>query len=150
MSLLLLSLSLSIVSLPILFSQLRRKRKRKRKRQRFLRLSFTFPSAMLDFRRKIIFSSSRYACTHLRTFLGKNTEEENEMGGENRRGAYFSFESHSGGGKGQKKRKACKPCRRFLFLSAAQPTDQGEESVVLVVVVVVGPFFSLPCTAFGM
>ncbi len=35
------------------------------------------------------------------------------------------------------------------FLSAAQPTDQGEESVVLVVVVVGrggGPFFSLPCT----
>ncbi len=39
------------------------------------------------------------------------------------------------------------------FLSAAQPTDQGEESVVLVVVVVVvvvggGPFSKVPCTVF--
>ncbi len=35
------------------------------------------------------------------------------------------------------------------FLSAAQPTDQGEESVVLLLVVVGGgPFFSLPCTVF--
>ncbi len=28
--------------------------------------------------------------------------------------------------------------RRIFFLSAAQPTDQGEESVVLLLVVVVG------------
>ncbi len=36
------------------------------------------------------------------------------------------------------------------FLSAAQPTDQGEESVVLLLLVVVGggPFFSLPCAVF--
>ncbi len=38
----------------------------------------------------------------------------------------------------------------FSFLSAAQPTDQGEESVVVVAVVVVivvvggGPFFQVP------
>ncbi len=37
----------------------------------------------------------------------------------------------------------------MVFLSAAQPTDQGEESVVLVVVVVGGGlFFSLPCAVF--
>ncbi len=40
----------------------------------------------------------------------------------------------------------------YLFLSAAQPTDQGEESVVLLVVVIVvvggGPFFNFPCTVF--
>ncbi len=35
------------------------------------------------------------------------------------------------------------------FLSAAQPTDQGEESVVLLPVVVGGgPFFKFPCTVF--
>ncbi len=41
-------------------------------------------------------------------------------------------------------------CRFLLsFLSAAQPTDQGEESVVLVVVVGgEGPFFSLPYVQF--
>ncbi len=41
--------------------------------------------------------------------------------------------------------------RLHRFLSAAQPTDQGEESVVLLLVVVVGggtPFFSLPWTVF--
>ncbi len=40
---------------------------------------------------------------------------------------------------------------RDWFLSAAQPTDQGEESVVLLLLLVVvggGPFFSLPCAFF--
>ena len=36
---------------------------------------------------------------------------------------------------------------RALFLSAAKPTDQGEESVVLLVVGG-GLFFSFPCTVF--
>ena len=36
-----------------------------------------------------------------------------------------------------------------LFLSAAKPTDQGEESVFLLLVVVEGGlFFSFPCTVF--
>ena len=36
-----------------------------------------------------------------------------------------------------------------LILSAAKPTDQGEESVVLVVVGGEGLFFSFSCTFFG-
>ncbi len=38
-------------------------------------------------------------------------------------------------------------CPWEFFLSEAQPTDQGEESVVLVVVVG-GLFFDFPCTVF--
>ncbi len=42
--------------------------------------------------------------------------------------------------------------RPFLFLSAAQPTDQGEESVVLLVVVIVvvggGTIFQFPMYSF--
>ena len=104
------SLSLSIVSLPILFSQLRRKRKRKRKKQRCLRLSFTFPSEMLDFRRKVKFSSSRYACTHFRTFWAR-TEEENEMGGKNRREPIFLLRA-TAAAKVQKKKKKEKRTNR--------------------------------------
>ncbi len=40
---------------------------------------------------------------------------------------------------------------QVTFLSAAQPTDQGEESVLLLLLVVVvwgGPFFSLRCAVF--
>ncbi len=37
------------------------------------------------------------------------------------------------------------------FLSAAKPTDQGEEGVVLLLLVVVGGLFSsFPCTVFGV
>ena len=73
MSLLLLSLSLYLSYLsPSCF----RNFAGKRKRQRCLRLSFTFPSAMLAFRRKIIFSSSRYACTHFRTFWARTQKKK--------------------------------------------------------------------------
>ncbi len=43
---------------------------------------------------------------------------------------------------------ACGTIPKPLYLSAAKPTDQGEESVVLLVVVVGGLFFSFPCTVF--
>ena len=36
----------------------------------------------------------------------------------------------------------------FALLSAAQPRDQGEESVLLLVVVGGGPFFIFPCAVF--
>ncbi len=112
------SLSLSIVSLPILFSQLRRKRKRKRKRQRFLRLSFTFPSAMLDFRRKINFSSSRYAVRTSVPF-GQEHRRRKRNGRKEQEGAYFPLESHSGGKSTKKEKRTNRAVGSYFLLLQA-------------------------------